>query len=610
MKTKNLANWTEAFKVAETPWLRSDWYAVLNILWKLLHKENSIEEDQYDNDVFTFQEMFHLSEVTFGSPQLVVVCDTKQTIAENQLAIFTALCVFKYSTSTIDPKSLSVNSTCKFNIDVADSSCFCVSCNNRVSLIERYVINGKIWHRSCMKCRVCRQQVYRGTFLLIGSNLFECVEHLVFHILFQNPMYQLNQKKKSIDSNTNLKTPPPRPPPPKFCKEATDDKFLKSDVSDRLIDSSKVANKLPSTNEKNWEVLSYPAELNPFGSDEDDDEFEVRKFDIRPIKTANNPFFDNSDDEEEDEISKEKESIIESDIEEVENPVDRVVSSSSTFSPARNTSTEHSRNPFDDTSEQEDSISQLSVIKPSTSFNSSSINDKNDLNTNFNNKQKSDKDSIDSIKKSPPPPKPPRISDFDSPAQKNIINDFSDFLSYDNKKYIAPLFIDFRNDAICSSTLDEVLTQLRRLNLRWNQLETTGQRIETQILRNITAGNFEWKKNKIAEEFLNIIEQKCEAFKIESVLVRKYMDFFVSIVHEEIELQMKTHDNSNKKKWTELTELLVLIMQIKNDLLTPRLVPTVVSKSPDSYKILKKFTSPSLFKKGVKQTMKSLKKKF
>lgn len=156
--------------------------------------------------------MFHLSEVTFGSPQLVVVCDTKQTIAENQLAIFTALCVFKYSTSTIDPslfffdfylfkiffynikikiyvlESLSVNSTCKFNIDVADSSCFCVSCNNRVSLIERYVINGKIWHRSCMKCRVCRQQVYRGTFLLIGSNLFECVEHLVFHILFQNPM--------------------------------------------------------------------------------------------------------------------------------------------------------------------------------------------------------------------------------------------------------------------------------------------------------------------------------------------------------------------------------------------------------------------------------------
>lgn len=47
--------------------------------------------------------MFRLAEVVFGAPQFVVVYDTTQTIAENQLSIFTALCVLKYSAPTLDP---------------------------------------------------------------------------------------------------------------------------------------------------------------------------------------------------------------------------------------------------------------------------------------------------------------------------------------------------------------------------------------------------------------------------------------------------------------------------------------------------------------------------
>lgn len=40
MKAKNLANWAETFKVTETPWLYSDWDAVLIILWKMLRIDN------------------------------------------------------------------------------------------------------------------------------------------------------------------------------------------------------------------------------------------------------------------------------------------------------------------------------------------------------------------------------------------------------------------------------------------------------------------------------------------------------------------------------------------------------------------------------------------
>lgn len=36
--------------------------------------------------------------------------------------------------------------------------------------------------------------------------------------------------------------------------------------------------------------------------------------------------------------------------------------------------------------------------------------------------------------------------------------------------------------------MEELLNQLRRLHCQWGQLETTGQRLEMQILRNVTAG--------------------------------------------------------------------------------------------------------------------------
>lgn len=55
----------------------------------------------------------------------------------------------------------------------------------------------------------------------------------------------------------------------------------------------------------------------------------------KAMKTSVNPFFDDSDEDEEDELLKEKEIVTESDIEEVENPIDRVVSSSGTFSPTK-----------------------------------------------------------------------------------------------------------------------------------------------------------------------------------------------------------------------------------------------------------------------------------
>lgn len=47
--------------------------------------------------------MFHLAETALGIPQFVVICDTKQIIAENQLAIFATLCVLKYATTSLDP---------------------------------------------------------------------------------------------------------------------------------------------------------------------------------------------------------------------------------------------------------------------------------------------------------------------------------------------------------------------------------------------------------------------------------------------------------------------------------------------------------------------------
>lgn len=83
-------------------------------------------------------------------------------------------------------------------------------------------------------------------------------------------------------------TPPPRPPPPKINKESyeieeeTISQKIQAAISTTIspVATPRTSLKIlatstkssPEASEKNWEMLNYPEALNPFGSDEENDE--------------------------------------------------------------------------------------------------------------------------------------------------------------------------------------------------------------------------------------------------------------------------------------------------------------------------------------------------
>lgn len=93
----------------------------------------------------------------------------------------------------------------EFEMDVDDSSRYCAGCSAQTHFLDRCVLEGKVWHRRCLKCSVCKKQLYRGTFC--GGNdasRFECVDHLVNQILHADSMVSLNPEVKISNSTQTL----------------------------------------------------------------------------------------------------------------------------------------------------------------------------------------------------------------------------------------------------------------------------------------------------------------------------------------------------------------------------------------------------------------------
>lgn len=173
---------------------------------------------------------------------------------------------------------------------VADpqATAICPRCKAAVLFVERTIVNGRVFHRNCLKCSVCARQLHIGAFRGDDTKL-ECVDHFINRILFDDElvraglaykapcMWRLRREELSAIgafqhhyglafnalnacAQADAKLPPPRPPPPKI---------VLGDASNSTKDGSE---KGSDNSEKNWEVLSYPEQLNPFGSEDEDDE--------------------------------------------------------------------------------------------------------------------------------------------------------------------------------------------------------------------------------------------------------------------------------------------------------------------------------------------------
>jgi hypothetical protein len=179
----------------------------------------------------------------------------------------------------------------------------CQKCTKPILFIERIIVAERAFHRSCMHCYLCGKRLFLGMFRIVGDHL-ECFEHLLNKAISGNELL-------SFENAKNIKSPPPRPPPPRKSiptgaeepkispapeKEEVEDKPIEKPVEEKSAEVKKakekpvtpseakkpiLASPTPtkaagnggsdhSESDKNWDIIEYPEQLNPFSDDEID----------------------------------------------------------------------------------------------------------------------------------------------------------------------------------------------------------------------------------------------------------------------------------------------------------------------------------------------------
>nr|XP_020451757.1 MICAL-like protein 1 [Monopterus albus] len=90
----------------------------------------------------------------------------------------------------------------------------CAACQKHVHLVQRFLVDGKLYHRNCFRCTECRSTLLPGSYKL-GSNsgALVCTHHLTRHVLAnQNGQPDLSKRPATvqsarIDDNTISHTP-------------------------------------------------------------------------------------------------------------------------------------------------------------------------------------------------------------------------------------------------------------------------------------------------------------------------------------------------------------------------------------------------------------------
>lgn len=78
-------------------------------------------------------------------------------------------------------------------MEVDDNSRYCAGCNKQAYFIERSIIDGRVWHRKCLKCSICKKQLYKGAFHGDFRH-YMCVNHFANQIIYGDPMVRINSR--------------------------------------------------------------------------------------------------------------------------------------------------------------------------------------------------------------------------------------------------------------------------------------------------------------------------------------------------------------------------------------------------------------------------------
>ncbi|KAI6188235.1 hypothetical protein M3Y98_00332900 [Aphelenchoides besseyi] len=299
-------------------WINGDSAPLKEFFAKMLSSEISrTSQDIVVSDPIPFEKLLSIAQYKLGIHTCLVGSDLAGNEQSLKLGLFGTVIFLKSALADYKPEIISQIPSPDFGIagGFYTNKPICLKCGKDVMYIERIVVAEKTFHRSCMHCHLCGRRQFLGLFRIVAGNRLECFEHLVNQAFSGNELQSFE--------NVKIKAKPPaRPPPPTkklqvettpsnedgkpastndqnvsaILETPTENKSAISPIS-TVSSSSKAMAKdgnggSEHSGDGNWEMLSYPEQLNPF-ADEDADE-------LSDNISCLNPFGDTSSDSESD----------------------------------------------------------------------------------------------------------------------------------------------------------------------------------------------------------------------------------------------------------------------------------------------------------------------
>lgn len=161
----------------------------------------------------------------------------------------------------------------------------CAACEKHVHLVQRFLVDGKLYHRNCFRCMECSSTLLPGSYKLVGdAGSLVCKHHFTRRSSnSQNGRPDLSKQLSPVSSNAS----PESPPSGGSLEKALPDH---SDANEHIT---------PSENSPKTHSLEREVRQNEKGGEEIREEFEdSAKEQIEPCPPSPPNPFDESDEEE------------------------------------------------------------------------------------------------------------------------------------------------------------------------------------------------------------------------------------------------------------------------------------------------------------------------
>ncbi|VDK44296.1 unnamed protein product [Anisakis simplex] len=427
-----------------------------------------------------------------------------------------------------------------------------------------------------------------------------------------------------VSSDFNQQKPTPRPRIVKTFDskslQRTNDAAVTSDGV--WLNSSTCPNQPPLISNQNSDhtipksavssVVDYPNFLNPFGSDDDndndDDEVGVDSFNHFGSLLSLKESADDSDD-----------------------------------------SYDKSLNPFDDSDLEAVSMTTSTTTRSREVLNTRSVSKNNSVVSAARSGKKSPLvaqrlPGVSNRPKSqpPPPPKPPRPSLADSPSPSSALLSSTNLNNNSSQSAIMTLprikskqqHIPVRRKIIFTETehensgddndddknlqLEAIMDRVRGIDKELDVIELNGKCIEKELLFAIEQNGSEWVKNRRVDDWITVIERRCELDRRQSAYIMKWLERYLNEIHSDTEYQLRclienvaTADRApfNVEREAKLLELLVEIINEKNRLIESKIDSSAIIDCSSSSIGIMQNEKDETAKKRIKKRLKKLRRK-